>query len=117
MKVIAGDQTTTAWITDGVVKRYIGDPSQEMPTLLSLCGQTQVIKVGQYTIDRMPVVQTAGAPDRGNPAIYDGLRFEGKVDALKAQVTGLPVAAGGVDPNTKAILDAVTRIENGLKGA
>jgi hypothetical protein len=117
MKVIAGDQTTTAWITDGVCKRYIGDPSQEMPTLLMLCGQTQVIKVGQYTIDRMPVVQTAGAPDRGSPATYDGLRFEGKVDALKAQITGLPVGGGGVDPNTKAILDLVTKIEKSLQGA
>jgi hypothetical protein len=82
-----------------------------------LCGQTQVQKVGQYTIDRMPVVATMGPPDRGNPSTYDGLRFEAKVDALKGQITGLPVAAGGVDPNTKAILDAVTRIENGLKGA
>ena len=117
MKVIAGDQTTTAWITDGVCKRYIGDPSQEMPTLLMLCGQTDVIKVGQYTIDRMPVVQTAGAPDRGSPATYDGLRFEAKVDALKAQVASLPPGSGGVDPNTQKILDKLTSIETALKGA
>jgi hypothetical protein len=117
MKVIAGDQTTTAWITDGVVKRYIGDPSQEMPTLLSLCGQAQVIKVGQYTIDRMPVVQTAGAPDRGTYATYDGLRLESEIAALKAQIIALPVAAGGVDPNTALILATLTKMEKALQGA
>jgi hypothetical protein len=90
-----------------------------MPTLLMLCGQTAVIKVGQYTIDRMPVVQTAGAPDRGSPATYDGLRFEGKVDALKAQVAAMPpgTGGGGVDPNTQKILDKLTTIETALKGA
>ncbi len=115
MKVISGDQVPMAYVTNGVTKRYIGDPTQELPTLLSLCGQASVIKVGQYTIDRMPSVESAGVPDRSQPSIYSGSRLEGEIAALRDQVAAMPPGSGGVDPNTAKILEVITRIENGLK--
>ncbi len=108
MKVISGDQVPMAYITDGVTKRYIGDPTQELPTLLMLCGQTNVITVGQYTIDRMPSVASAYFPDRANPSTYDELRLEGKIDALKAASVGPAGPAGPPGPAVSSVTIAGT---------
>lgn len=69
--------------------------------------------MAQFTVDRIPTVKEAASPDSGNPATYDGLRLEGKIDAIEARPPGSPAP----DPNTKLILDKVTALEAALKNA
>jgi hypothetical protein len=51
------------YITDGVTKRYVGEPTMESPDLLKLCGQTVPVELADYTIDRMPEILPVGTPD------------------------------------------------------
>jgi hypothetical protein len=48
------------YITDGVTKRYIGEPTTELPDLLTMCGQTSAMPLADYTIDRMPEILPVG---------------------------------------------------------
>jgi hypothetical protein len=51
------------YITDGVVKRYIGEPTMEAPDLIKMCGQTAPMSLADYTIDRMPEIDSVVVPD------------------------------------------------------
>jgi hypothetical protein len=51
------------YITDGVTKRYIGEPTMEAPDLLKICGQTDPVELADYTIDRMPEILPVVEPD------------------------------------------------------
>jgi hypothetical protein len=62
MKVISHSDGR-AFITDGVVKRYIGEPTMELPDLLRMCGQTGPMSVADYTVDRMPEIIPVDTPE------------------------------------------------------
>jgi hypothetical protein len=51
------------FITDGVVKRYVGEPTMESPDLLRMCNQTEAMVLADYTIDRMPEILPVGTAE------------------------------------------------------
>lgn len=57
MKVIRGADTPDVYISDGLWKRYVKDQST-IPDLLRMCDQAEVLVIGQYTIDRIPLLTT-----------------------------------------------------------
>lgn len=59
------------FVTNGITKRYLGEPTMEAPDMLKLCGQDAPISVADYTIDRIPeilpvVVQDSTKVDLAN---------------------------------------------------
>jgi hypothetical protein len=54
MLLIRGINDPKVYVTDGISKRWIRPG--ELSDLLQLCGQTTPHILGQYTVDRMPVV-------------------------------------------------------------
>lgn len=53
MKVIKAADTGEVWVTDGIEKRYVTTPPQ-ITDLLFICDQTELITIGQFTVDRIP---------------------------------------------------------------
>lgn len=58
MELIRGFDKPEVYITDGIYKRHVAQQN-ELTDLLDLCGQTEPRVMGQYTVDRFPVVARA----------------------------------------------------------
>jgi hypothetical protein len=52
-----------AFITNGVTKRHITEPTIELADLLAVCGQDDFFPMQDYTIDRIPEILTVDRPD------------------------------------------------------
>ena len=61
MKVIKAADDGTVWVTDGLQKRYVTTVAQ-ITDLLFICDQTDVVTIGQFTVDRIPVVDAPVDP-------------------------------------------------------
>jgi hypothetical protein len=44
------------FVTNGITKRYLGEPTMEAPDMLKLCDQDAPMAIADYTIDRIPEI-------------------------------------------------------------
>jgi hypothetical protein len=44
------------FVTNGITKRYLGEPTMEAPDMLKLCDQDGPMAIADYTIDRIPEI-------------------------------------------------------------
>ena len=92
MKIIKAADDGTVWVTDGLQKRYVTTVAQ-ITDLLFVCDQTDVVTIGQFTVDRIPVVDAPIDPAALAAAV------------VKALPAGQPIDVAAI---TTAVTSAVT---------
>jgi hypothetical protein len=61
------------FISNGIAKRYIQEPTIELPGLLWLCQQDAPAEVGDFTVDRMPEILSVGSPESQKILLADNV--------------------------------------------